>query len=116
MRSVKQIKKLRYTSDWMSNVDGSDITYRLFTYLDLSWNVILTNRQELGGWTIRLCNNDGDELYIFNSGVNRMSISINDDLIYELDGWYYENITELKNRLENDLIVLLRKYEEYIKN
>lgn len=114
MRSVKQIKKIKYTSDWVSNVDGSNITYRLFTYLDLSWNVILTNRQELGGWTIRLCNNDSDELYIFNSGVNRMSISINDDLINELDGWYYEDVDEVKNRLETDLIVLLRKYEEYI--
>jgi hypothetical protein len=31
-----------------------------------------------------------------------------------LDGWYYEDITELKNRLETDLILLLRKYEEYI--
>lgn len=115
MRSVKQIKKLRYTSDWMSNVDDSNITYRLFTYNGLTWNVILRHRG-VGGWTIRLFNGDGDELYIFNSNVNRMSISINDDVIYELDGWYYEDITELKNRLENDLIVLLRKYEKYIEN
>jgi hypothetical protein len=116
MRSVKQIKKLRYTNDWVSNVDDSNITYRLFTYIGLTWNISLTNRQQLGGWTIMLCNSDSDELYVFNSGVNRMSMSINDDLIYELDGWYYEDITELKNRLENDLIILLKKYEEFIEN
>ena len=115
MRSVKQIKKLRYTNDWVSNVDDSNITYRLFTYNGLTSNVILRNNG-IGGWTIRLCCDDSDELYVFNSGVNRMSISINDDLINELDGWYYEDITELKNRLETDLILLLRKYEEYIEN
>jgi hypothetical protein len=116
MRSVKQIRRVKYTGDWISNVDMSNITYRLFTYNGLNWNVILRNNG-IGGWTIRLCSDNSDELYVFNSrvtGVNRMFISINDDLIYELDGWYYEDITELKNRLENDLIVLLRKYEEYI--
>lgn len=115
MRSIKQINRIKYTSDWLSNVLESNITYRLFTYLDLSWNVILRHHG-IGGWTIRLCNNDSDELYIFNSGVNKMSISINDDLIYELDGWYYDDIDELKNRLDSDLIILLKKYEEYINN
>lgn len=113
MRSVKQIKKIKYTGDWETNIEYSNITYRLFTFLDLSWNVILRHRG-VGGWTIRLCNGGGDDIYIFNSGVNRMSISINDDLINELDGWYYEDVDEVKNRLETDLIVLLRKYEEYI--
>jgi hypothetical protein len=39
MRSVKQIKKLRYTNDWVSNVDDSNITYRLFTYNGLTSKV-----------------------------------------------------------------------------
>ena len=84
MRSVKQIKKIKYTSGWKTNILNSNITYRLFTYLDLSWNVILRHHG-LGGWTIRLCNCDGDDIYIFNSGINRMTISINDDLINELE-------------------------------
>ena len=114
MRSVKQINRIKYTSDWQNNIEFSNITYRLFTYLDLTWNVVLRH-SGVGGWTIRLCNSDSDQVYVFNSGVNRMSISINDDLINELDGWYYEDVTKLKNRLETDLIIFLRKYEEYIK-
>ena len=31
MRSVKQIRRVKYTGDWISNVDMSNITYRLFT-------------------------------------------------------------------------------------
>jgi hypothetical protein len=42
-----------------------------------------------------------------------MSISINDDMISEIDGWYYEDLGELKDVLATDLIKLLRKYEEY---
>jgi len=113
MRGVKQIKRVKYTGDWISNVDMSNITYRLFTYNGLNWNVILRNNG-IGGWTIRLCSDNSDELYVFNSGVNRVFISINDDLVNELDGWYYEDITELKNRLKTDLILLLKKYEKYI--
>jgi hypothetical protein len=115
MRSITKNKKIKYTSDWVSDNEISTIIYRLFTYLDLSWNINL-KYNGIGGWTIRVCNELDDEFYIFNSGVNRMSISINDDLIYELAGWYYEDIAELKGRLETDLIILLKKYEEYIEN
>lgn len=114
MRSVKKINKIKYDGEWEHNIGFSSITYRLFTYLDINWNVILRNNG-VGGWTIRLCNDSGDELYVFNSGVNRMSISINDDLIYLINGWYYEDLNQLKEKLNTDLIILLRKYEEYIK-
>lgn len=115
MRAVNQIKKLRYTCDWALNDNTSSIMYRLFTYNNLTWNIIL-RYHGLGGWTIRICNNCGDELYVFNSGFSKMSISLNDNIIGEFDGWYYEDIIELKNRLEKDLIILLKKYEGHIKN
>jgi len=111
MRSVKKNNRIKYTGEWFS-VD--DIHYRHFTYSFMSWSTILRYRG-VGGWTIRLTNNETlDELLIFNLGIGKMSISINDDVISEIDGWYYEDLDELKNVLETDLIKLLKRYEEYI--
>lgn len=112
MRNISQIKKVKYTSDWIPY--DANLTYRLFNYLGLDWNLILRYKG-IGGWTIRLCCEDSNELYVFNSGVNRMSISINDDLIYGIDGWYYEDLKPLKLKLNDGLKVLLGKYEEFIK-
>lgn len=110
MRKINQINRIKYISDW-DYVD-ENVVYRLFTYMGINWNLIL-RYHGIGAWTIRLCNSNDDEVYIFNS-MNQMVCSINDDDINDIDGWYYEDLDELKNKLSSDLIFLLKKYEKYI--
>ncbi len=110
MRSLRTNNRIKYKDEWSS---FEDIYCRPFTYLLMSYSVILRYRG-IGGWTIKIINHtELDELLVFNSGIGKMSISINDDMISEIDGWFYEDVNELKDVLETDLIKLLRKYEEY---
>lgn len=113
MRSIKHFNRIKYNSSWIS--DDYNTHCRLFNYMGLDWSLILRYKG-IGGWTIRLCNDESDELYIFNSGINKMVLSLNDYIVNEIDGWYYEDINELKNKLETDLISLLKKYEDYTSN
>lgn len=104
MRKLNQIGGIKYTTDWLVY---DDIVYRLFTYMGVKWSIHLRHFG-IGAWTIRLCSEYHEDIYLINS-INKMIVVVNDVSILDIDGWYYEDLNHLKNKLDIDLISLINE-------
>jgi hypothetical protein len=112
VRSVKNVIKIKFTTDWFYS-DDHDVVYRVFKVLGCNW-VILLQYRGIGAWVIKIFNCDNnDKIHLFNS-FNQMIMCVNDN--YErmeiINDWYFQDIEPLKTKLNEDLRYLILLYEK----
>lgn len=112
MRRINEISKIKFLTDWSGDIDSS-VIHRHFIYKKDLFLILL--KKNLGlGYSIRIINENGNDLNIFNFGFETMFLEINSQTIRSINGWYFEDLMSVKNKLEKDLINLLGIYEKHL--